>query len=396
MFEEIKALFEQFKAANDERLKQIEAKGYASADINAKVDKINADITALEQTIAKMQTAGAAGGQSEEEKAHAEYNKSFNAYVRKGDVQAALSTGSDPDGGFTVPVELDRTILDLLRNDNPMRRLAQVITIGTPNYQKLVNKHGLATGWVGETDARPETGTNALAQLTPFMGELYANPAATQAMLEDAFFNVESWLANEVEQEFAAAENVAFTTGNGTNKPKGILGYTTATTADATRAFGTVQHVVTGVAADFATPTATLSPADCLIDLIYALKAGYRQGAVWMMNSLTTAKVRKFKDAVDGEYIWTPPSAEGIANGQAGTLLGYGIVNNESMPDVGAGALAAAFGDFRRAYTIVDRIGTTVLRDPYSNKPYVHFYTRKRVGGMVTDSNAFKLLKVSA
>lgn len=392
MFEELKALFEQFKAANDERLKQIEAKGHASSDIEAKVDKINADISALEQTIAKLQTAGVAGGQSEEEKARAEYGKSFNAYVRRGDVQAALSTGSDPDGGYTVPVELDRTILDLLRNDNPMRQLAQVITIGTPNYQKLVNKHGLATGWVGETDARPETGTNALAQLTPFMGELYANPAATQAMLEDAFFNVESWLATEVEAEFASAENVAFTTGNGTNKPKGILGYTTAATADSSRAFGTLEHVVSGLAADFITPTATASPADCLIDLIYRLKAGYRQNAVFMLNSLTTAKIRKFKDAVDGQYIWQP----GAAAGQPATLLGYNVANNESMPDVGAGALSIAFGDFRRGYTIVDRIGTTVLRDPYSNKPYVHFYTRKRVGGMVTDSNAIKVIKISA
>lgn len=391
-FDKINDAFTQFKAANDERLKQIETKGFASSDIEAKVNKINDDISALEQTIAKLQTSGLVGGQSEADKAKAEYKAAFNAHIRHGDVKAALSTGSDPDGGYTVPVELDRTILDLLRNDNPLRRLAQVITIGTPNYQKLVNKHGLATGWVGETDARPETGTNALAQLTPFMGELYANPAATQTMLDDSLFDVEAWLAAEVEAEFASAENVAFTTGNGTNKPKGILGYTTAATADATRAFGTVQNVISGAAADFITPSATASPADCLVDIIYSLKAGYRQNAVWMMNSLTTAKARKFKDAVDGQYIWQP----GAAVGQPATLLGYPVVNNESMPDVGANALAAAFADFRRAYTIVDRIGTTVLRDPYSNKPYVHFYTRKRVGGMVADSNAIKLLKIAA
>jgi HK97 family phage major capsid protein len=206
---------------------------------------------------------------------------------------------------------------------------------------------------------------------------------------------VESWLATEVQAEFATAENTAFTSGNGVAKPKGILAYTTALTTDATRAFGTVQHIATGEAAVFKVPTATVSPADCLIDAIYALKADYRQGSQWMINSLTTAAIRKFKDTV-GNYIWSPPTAEGIANGQAGTLLGYGIANNEVMPDIGANALVAAFGDFRRGYTIVDRIGSTVLRDPFTNKPYVHFYTRKRVGGMVTDSNAFKLIKVCA
>jgi HK97 family phage major capsid protein len=398
---ELQKAWHEFKAENDIRLKDIEAKGGTDPLLEAKVDKINAEITklttlqsqveALETHMARSQFPG--GGQID--KKQAEYKEAFNAYFRKGDVQAALSTGSDPDGGFAVPVELDKTILDLLRNAAPIRQLANVITVSTPNYQKLVNKHGLVTGWVGETDARPETGTNALALMTPFMGELYANPAATQAMLEDAFFNVEAWLATEVQAEFASAENTSFTTGNGVAKPKGILGYTTALTVDASRAFGTVQHIATGEAAIFKVPTATISPADCLIDTIYALKAGYRQGSSWMINSLTTAAMRKFKDTV-GNYIWSPPSVGGVINGQAGTLLGYGIVNNEDMPDIGANALVAAFGDFRRGYTIVDRIGSTVLRDPFTNKPYVHFYTRKRVGGMVTDSNAFKLVKVCA
>lgn len=397
VLEGIQAAWQEFKADNDKRLKDIEAKGATDPLLESKIDKINADINAkidkVETMIARSELHGGGSGV---DPVQAEYKKAFNAYFRKGDVQAALSTGSDPDGGFAVPVELDKSIINLLRHSNPMRQLANVVSLSTPNYQKLVNKHGLAYGWVGETDARPETGTPALAQLTPFMGELYANPAATQAMLEDAFFNVETWLADEVKAEFAVGENIKFTSGNGVACPKGILGYTTAATADATRAFGTVQHVATGEAAIFKVPTATVSPADCLIDAIYALKVGYRQGATWMMNSLTTAAIRKFKDAVDGEYIWTPPTAEGIANGQSGTLLGYGIANNEAMPDIGANALVAAFGDFRRGYTIVDRIGTTVLRDPFTNKPYVHFYTRKRVGGMVTDSNAFKLIKVAA
>ncbi len=398
MFEELKALFEQFKAANDERLKQIEAKGHADPLLEGKVDKISAALDALktqaDETQAAYNRIGLVGGDGAPVKN--EYQQAFSAFARKGDIQAALSTGSDPDGGYTVPIEIDKSIMQLAINDVPMRRLANVITVGTPNYTKLVDKKGITSGWVGETDARTETSTPSLAALTPYWGELYANPAATQTMLDDSFFDVEGWLASSVNEKFSIDENTAFTTGNGTAKPKGILGYATATTVDASRAFGTVQHTITGVAADFATPTAVLSPADCLVDLVYSLKAAYRQGAVFMANKLTLAKIRKFKDAVDGEYIWSAPTADGIAAGQAGTLLGYGIVENEDMPDVGAGALAMAFGDFRRAYTIVDRMGTRVLRDPYTNKPYVHFYTTKRVGGFLTDSNAIKMLKVSA
>lgn len=398
MFEELKALFEQFKAANDERLKQIEAKGHADPLVEAKVDKINDALTELkaqaDATEAAMNRIGLVGGNGEP--VQNEYQKAFSAFARRGDIQNALSTGSDPDGGYTVPVEIDRSIMQLAINDVPMRRLANVITVGTPNYTKLVDKKGATSGWVGETDARPETSTPQLAALTPFWGELYANPAATQTMLDDSFFNVEGWLAESLNEKFSIDENTAFTTGNGTAKPKGILAYTTALTTDPTRAFGTVQHVVTGEAAVFKTPSATVSPADCLVDLVYSLKAAYRQGAVLMMNKLTLAAVRKFKDAVDGEYIWTPPSGEGIAAGQAGTLLGYGVVENEDMPDIGANALCIAFGDFKRAYTIVDRMGTRVLRDPYSNKPYIHFYTTKRVGGFLADSNAIKLLKVAA
>jgi HK97 family phage major capsid protein len=398
MFEELKALFEQFKAANDERLKQIEAKGHADPLLEAKVDKINAALSELRDQADKTEAAfnriGLVG--SNGAPVQNEYQKAFSAFARKGDIQAALSTGSDPDGGYSVPIEVDRAILNLAINDVPMRRLATVMSGTTPNYTKLVDVKGTGSAWVGETDARGVTNSPQLAALTPFMGELYANPAATQTMLDDSFLDVEGWLAASVNETFSIAENTAFTTGNGTNKPKGILAYTTATTADATRAFGTVQHVITGEAAAFKTPSATVSPADCLIDLIYSLKAAYRQGATLMMNKLTLATVRKFKDAVDGEYIWTPPSAEGIASGQAGTLLGYGVVENEDMPDVGAGALAVAFGDFKRAYTIYDRIGTRLLRDPYTNKPYVHFYLTKRVGGFLTDSNALKLLKVSA
>jgi HK97 family phage major capsid protein len=401
MFEELKALFEQFKAANDERLKQIEAKGHADPLLENKVDKINAAITAMETEIVKLKaTNSGSGANSEQDTARAEHKTAFNNFIRHGvdaglsdlEIKAAMSVGTSADGGYTVPIELDRTIDALMININPMRQLANVVQVGSPSYQKLVNIHGTASGWVGETAARTTTNSPQFAQVTPFMGELYANPKTTQQLLDDAFFDIEAWLANEIADQFAVAEGTAFTTGDGSSKPKGILGYVNAATADGVRAFGQLQYVPTGAAADFLAVSATVSPADVLMDMIYSLKAGLRVGASWQMNKLSVAKLRKVKDTV-GDYIWTPPTAEGIANGQAGALLGYSINENEDMPVFGANAYPIGFGNWKKGYTIVDRVGTRVLRDPYTDKPYINFYTTKRVGGMVVDSEAIKLLK---
>ena len=398
MFEELKALFEQFKAANDERLKQIEAKGHADPLLEAKVDKMNEGITAMEAKIqariddveAKANRPGA--GMSAEEQAKAEYKSAFNAFARKGDFQAALSVGSDPDGGYSVPIEVDTNILQLERNAVTMRRLANVVTLGTPNYTKLVNKHGATYGWVGETDARTETSTPSLAALTPFWGEIYANPGATQQMLDDASFNVESWLSSELASDFAAGENAAFITGTGILKPKGILAYGIATTADATRAFGTLQYVKTAEAAAFKASSATFNPTDNLIDMQTALKPVFAGNATWLMNSSTLGTIRKFKDAINGIYVYQPSMVAGVPS----MLLGKPVEIDEDMPSIAANALPIAYGDFKRGYTIADRIGTRVLRDPFTNKPYVMFYTTKRVGGFLADSNALKILKVEA
>jgi len=398
MFEELKALFEQFKVKNDERLAQIEAKGHADPLLAAQVDRMNEGITAMEAKIqARIDDVEAAAnrpgaGMSAEEKAKAEYKGAFNAFARKGDFQAALSVGSDPDGGYSVPIEVDTNIMQLERNAVTMRRLANVISLGTPNYTKLVNKGGASSGWVGETDARPETTTPSLAALTPFWGEIYANPGATQAMLDDSAFNVESWLSGELATEFAEQENSAFITGTGILKPKGFLAYGIALTADATRAFGTLQYVKTAEAAAFKAASATFNPADNLIDMQTALKSAFAGNAVWLMNSATLGTVRKFKDAVNGAYIYQPS----LVLGTPATLLGKPVEIDEAMPAIAANALPIAYGDFKRGYTICDRIGTRVLRDPFTNKPYVMFYTTKRVGGFLTDSQAIKILKVEA
>jgi len=234
--------------------------------------------------------------------------------------------------------------------------------------------------------ARPTTNTPTFNEIVPSFGELYANPAATQAMLDDAQFDVEAWLADEIATQFAKAEGTAFVNGDGVDKPRGFLTYTSAIAGDATRSFGQLQYVPTGAAA--ALPST--NPENKLLDLVHALRAPYRQGAVWVMNSTTLATIRKFKTA-DGAFIWTP----GLVTGQPDTLLGYPVIESEDMPDIAANSTPIAFGNFKAGYLIAERSETNILRDPYSNKPYVNFYATKRLGGAVSNSEAIKLLRVS-
>ncbi|QDK34499.1 phage major capsid protein [Sphingomonas sp. IC081] len=290
------------------------------------------------------------------------------------------------DGGYAVPREIDALISSRLKNVSPIRSIAQVVQTGTAGYRKLINTGGTASGWVSETGARVETASPSLAEIVPPSGELYANPSASQAMLDDAMFDIQTWLADEIAMEFARAEGAAFITGTGTNQPKGFLAAPTAATADAARAFGTLQFLVSGNASGFDT-----APELKLIDLVHSLKGGHRQGASWVMNSKTLAVVRKLK-AADGSFLWQP----GLMEGQPNRLLGYPVVEAEDMPDVAANAFPIAFGNFRAGYLITERSTTSILRDPYTNKPFVNFYATKRIGGQVLDSDAIKLLKISA
>jgi HK97 family phage major capsid protein len=268
---------------------------------------------------------------------------------------------------------------------SPIRSIAGRRTISANVYKKPFMTSGPVVGWVGETDARSQTTSPVLDQLSFPAMELYAMPAATQTLLEDAAVNLDEWLAAEVEQAFAVQEGAAFVTGDGVNKPKGFLSYPTI--ANGSWAWGDIGYLATGSAGAF--PAS--DPSDVLIDLIYALKAGYRQNAVFVMNRKTQAAVRKFKDA-QGDYLWLPPAQAG---GRA-SLMTFPVVEAEDMPDVAANSLSVAFGDFGRGYLVVDRAGVTVLRDPFSAKPYVLFYTTKRVGGGVQDFDAIKLLKFAA
>ncbi len=309
-------------------------------------------------------------------------------YLRKGLEAPAetksLSAGVATDGGVAVPREIDAAIDIVLKATSPIRSVAQVVQIGSINYRKLVAVGGVASGWVSEVAARAETGTETFVEIAPPMGELYANPAASQTMLDDALFDVEQWLAVEIASEFGRAESVAFVTGSGTAQPKGFLTYPVATTDDTTRAFGTLQYIATGVSAAFPATGA----GDKLIDLVQLLRTPYRQGAVFVMNSATLARIRKIKDN-NGSYLWQPSLA--ADHGQ--TLLGYPIIEAEAMPDVAADSLSVAFGNFGAGYLIAERGETAVLRDPYTHKPFVHFYATRRVGGAVINSEAIKLLK---
>jgi HK97 family phage major capsid protein len=309
----------------------------------------------------------------------------FDGYVRSGTtVELKAFTGTTGDsGGFAVPREIDAAIGSVLRNVSPIRGIANVVTVGSAGYRKLVTTGGTPSGWASETAARPETATPSFVELAPPMGELYANPSASQAMLDDAAFDVEGWLASEIATEFARAEGQAFVSGSGINRPKGFLTNAISTAKDGVRPFGTLQYLATGATGAFG------GKADeRLVDLVQSLRAPYRQGACFVMNAATSASIRKLK-TTDGQFIWAP----GLTAGQPATLLGYPVIEAEDMPDIADNACAIAFGNFQAGYLITERAETAILRDPYSNKPFVTFYATRRVGGCVSDSEAIKLMK---
>ncbi|HEX3673689.1 MAG TPA: phage major capsid protein [Rhizomicrobium sp.] len=388
--------FESFKDANDERLAQLEK---YSGDVvtDEKVDRINRALDEQKKVIDELSLAAArpAFGESKSlgpDRATRERKAAFDRYMRKGDTAGfnalevkALSEGSNPDGGYVVPLEIAATIDRILTRASPIRALATVQQIGSSVYRKPITTVEAASGWVGETGSVSQTNTPTISAIDFPTMELYAMPAATQPLLDDAQVDIEQWLAGEVQIVFAEQEGAAFVNGDGSNKPTGFLHYTTV--ADASWAWGGIGYIASGADGAFAAD----DPADALINLAYAPKQGYRANGTWVMNRKTESVVRKFKDTTDN-YIWQP----GTAAGQPSSLLGYPIAEAEDMPDIASGSYSIAFGDFARGYLVVDRVGIRTLRDPYSAKPYVLFYTTKRVGGGVQNFEAIKLMKFSA
>lgn len=380
--------FEEFKAGNDARLDAIEKKR-GDVLLEEKVERIDRALAEQKALIEKAALAGrrpALGA----EPAVSEHKSAWAAYLRRGDAAAltqfetkALSVGSDADGGYLAPPELDRLIESRLKQVSPMRAIATVRTTGANVFKKPISLTAAGSGWAAETGARTQTDTPSLEVIDFPANELYANLAATQTLLDDSFVNLEDWIAGEVETAFAGQERAAFVSGDGENKPKGFLAYAMAT--EASHEWGEIGYIATGAAGAF--PAS--DPVDKLIDLIYTPKTQYRQNARFAMNRKTVSAVRKLKDD-DGHYVWAPDEAGGA------TLLGYPISEIEDMPDIASDAFAIAFGDFARGYLIVDRAGVRVLRDPYTAKPYVLFYVTKRVGGGVQNFDAIKLLKFGA
>lgn len=393
--------FADFQAANEIRLKRLEvdAPGKTQEEFKGEMKKAFDEMGKLKDVIltieAKLKRPGTGGGLSEQEELVAEHRKAFDGYLRKGvkydlaleQKALAISTNAGADGGYAMPKVIDSEIEALVINLSPIRTIAKVQAIGTQDFHKLVNLRGTASGWVGETAARTATATPTLADLKPTMGDLYAFPQATQQMLDDVFFNAASWLADEVATEVARNEGNAFVVGDGTNKPTGMLTATIVATGDASRAFGSVQYVPTGVAGLFAAS----NPVDIFYTTLAQLKAPYRANTKILTNKAILFEVAAFKDS-SGRYVFTPISAPGVPP----AILGYPIIEAEDVPAKAANSYSILVGDFMRYYLIVDRFGTRVIRDDISNKPYVGFYSWRRVGGMIVNSEAVKLVKFAA
>lgn len=395
----------EHRDAVDAEIKALKEKGGADPILTERVGKLDTALSdmakkldALRLKDRRPETTGADGRTREMTEAELKHREAALKFIRKGDASGyevdelkALSAGTDPDGGYMITPDMDRNISRVVSEVSPIRAIANVITTSSSAVKRLINVGGTGSGWVGETEARPQTDTANLRERTYPVMELYAMPAATQTLLDDASFDVEAWLADEVQIEFAEQEGAAFVMGDGVAKPRGFIGgYNPVLDTAFTEAGGAPGYVRTGAAADF------LSVADGdeennLIDLVYSLKSAYRANARFVMNRATIGRVRKFRDA-DGRAYWQ----QSTIAGEPSTLLGYPVMEAEDMPDIGANAFPVAFGDFNRGYQIVDRFGTRILRDPYTAKPFVLFYTTKRVGGGIRMAEAIKLLKMEA
>lgn len=300
----------------------------------------------------------------------------------------AMSVGSDPDGGYVVHNDISAGMTKVMTDISPIYRLARVIDVTGAGFEEPIDREESQTAWVGEATPRSDTTTPTLGMFTAPLHEIYSMPKASQTLLDTSSINVLEWLQAKVGEAFAVKEGTAFHTGDGVAKPRGILGYSTVTTADATRTWGVLQHVATGASGAFPTSSTSVNPGDVLVDVVGALKAQYRNGAVWLMNRTTAAACRKLKDA-EGRHVWI----DSLVVGEPSALLGYPVEIDEDMPDIAAGSLSIAFGNVKKAYTIVQKAGIKFLTDPYTDKPNVRLYAYRRVGGGVNNSEALKFLK---
>ncbi len=421
----INTAFDEYKKTNDLRIEAIK-KGQPTGDFEAKLSKMDEHMNALteqKERLEKMETklarpgalGGGNGGEKGASKEEQEYKNAFLGWLRnpkdiksqqnleqRADALRTIETKASPDenfearstqtvvgtnsaGGYALPKVIENAIARLSVDISPIRSIATVRTVGTPDYHELFDINGAAFEWLGEGDTRNQTNTPDLAEIVPTFGMSSAKPQASEESMNDLFFNVEDWLTMSAAEAMAQGEGAAFVAGNGTKKPTGFLaGPTPVATADASRAFGTLQYIASGQAA--ALPT---SP-DLFYDLIYSLRARYRNNARFVTAKLTLAALRKYKDTT-GQYLWQPA----LTAGQPATFLGYGITEAEDMPAVAANAFPIAFGDFKEGYLIADLVGMRMTRDEITTPGFVKFYVRRRVGGKLRNTQAIKLMKMA-
>lgn len=397
--------FQALKDKSEQRDKNIDAK-FDDIVTKAEITKINSDLGDLMKAVDSANAAlaaaqaGAGAGVPMASAEELEINAVFDAFAKTGDgegkikaamksgILADMTVGSDPDGGLTAPVEWDRKITDKLKIVSAMRQFASVQQVSGQGFKHLYNLGGTGSGWVGEASTRPKTDTPQVADYEFSFGEIYANPAISQRLLEDSLLDMAGWLAGEVNVEFASKEGVAFLSGDGVNKPKGVLMYDATAEAGLAASLrhplGPILETITGDANE-------LTP-DGLVNLIYEtpterLSANSR----FFMNRKTHSDIRLMRDG-QNNFLWQPP----FQLGQPATILGHGVAELSGMPDVAAAAIPVIFGDMMEGYRIFDRLGVQVLRDPYTNKPYVHFYTRKRVGGGLWNPEWLRYHRVAA
>lgn len=390
------------KTAMEREIAELKKTGNVSPETKSELDKINTALSEMKAHVDSLRledqrpfVEGPNGTKRQLSEVEVKHAKAVRDYMTKGDESGfsvpevkALSVGSNPDGGYAVTPEMDRQISRIISEASPIRPYANVVSIGTSTFKRLVNIGGTDSGWVGEGSSRPATNNAQLQERNYPAMELYAMPTATQTLLDDANFDMESWLADEVQIEFAEEEATAFVMGDGVSKPRGFVGgYTHVTNGSFNESVGGYGYVPTGAAGAFKT-AATGDNENNIIDLVAALKAAYRSGGRFFCSRATLFSIRKFRDA-NGLSYWQPSLAAGVPD----TILGYPVTEAEDMPAIAANSFSLAFGDLNRAYQIVDRMGTRILRDPYSAKPFVQFYTTKRVGGGARMFEALKLLK---
>jgi HK97 family phage major capsid protein len=416
---------EVHRKAVDERIAKLE-KGESTAEVDAKLAKANEALTTLEKEVKELtlkagrptMSADKADAAEAELKSfnlkldaaareagksftpmtaaqYGDYKAAWATYIRKGmdgltEVEKkTINVGTSSQGGYLVGEEMEAGIDRVVQRYSAMRQVARVISIGSASYKKLVKVSGLAGASRGNENTAPSNGTSpGWAELEFKPGTYVSEQRITSEALEDATQDLGSDLEMEIGIEFAEMEGTDFISGNGLNGPRGLTDYTTV--ANASYAWGSVGYVASGHASTWASS----NPSDYLIDLVHALKRQYRAGASFLMNDATLGSIRKLKDG-QGNYLWGM-TKESFMAGAVGTLLGYSVVTDDFMADIGTNAYPIAFGDFKQAYYVIERKGVAVLRDPAGAFPHVRFLARRRVGGGIAKFEAVKLFKIAA